>query len=199
MFFIPLFFHFTLFKNHPKSLIQHCERSELRLHFVWPQPLGFQKLAKWDQIWHFQWTFVHSKCKRSSLRSQCWMRLFLRFSNTIRHFFHISGQNVYDSLHIIFAILDTIRTSFFEGFYPKFMLPSFPWFHYPLYRISLAGSIYMTVATAIERYLAVCSPHNYHQMNMASQMRYIYYVVPVTVAATVVNVPRFFESEYAWR
>ena len=112
---------------------------------------------------------------------------------------YISGQNVYDSLHIIFAILDTIRTSFFEGFYPKFMLPSFPWFHYPLYRISLAGSIYMTVATAIERYLAVCSPHNYHQMNMASQMRYIYYVVPVTVAATVVNVPRFFESEYAWR
>ena len=113
--------------------------------------------------------------------------------------FHLSGQNVYDSLHIIFAILDTIRTSFFEGFYPKFMLPSFPWFHYPLYRISLVGSIYMTVATAIERYLAVCSPHNYHQMNMASQMRYIYYVVPVTVAATAVNVPRFFESEYAWR
>jgi len=34
---------------------------------------------------------------------------------------------------------------------------------------------------------------------MASQMRYIYYVVPVTVAATAVNVPRFFESEYAWR
>ena len=28
-------------------------------------------------------TFVHSKCKRSSLRSQCWMRLFLWFSNTV--------------------------------------------------------------------------------------------------------------------
>ena len=26
---------FTLFKNHRKSLIQHCERSELRLHFEW--------------------------------------------------------------------------------------------------------------------------------------------------------------------
>ena len=26
---------------------------------------------------------VHSKCKRSSLRSQCWMRLFLWFSNTV--------------------------------------------------------------------------------------------------------------------
>ena len=25
----------TLFENHRKSLIQHCERSELRLHFEW--------------------------------------------------------------------------------------------------------------------------------------------------------------------
>ena len=32
-----------------------------------------------DHFWHF----VYSKCKRSSLRSQCWMRLFLWFSNTV--------------------------------------------------------------------------------------------------------------------
>ena len=25
----------TVFENHRKSLIQHCERSELRLHFEW--------------------------------------------------------------------------------------------------------------------------------------------------------------------
>ena len=36
-----------------------------------------------DHFWHFSWTFVHSKCKRSSLRSQCWMRLFLWFSTTV--------------------------------------------------------------------------------------------------------------------
>ena len=41
-------------------------------------------LAKIDHFWHFWWTFVHSKCKRSSLRSQCWMRLFWRFSNTVK-------------------------------------------------------------------------------------------------------------------
>ena len=34
------FFHWkvkqrTVFENHRKSLIQHCERSELRLHFEW--------------------------------------------------------------------------------------------------------------------------------------------------------------------
>ena len=27
----------TMFENHRKSLIQHCERSELRLHFEWPK------------------------------------------------------------------------------------------------------------------------------------------------------------------
>ena len=43
---------------------------------VWPKVSGFQKLLKLT-------TFVHSKCKRSSLRSQCWMRLFLWFSNTV--------------------------------------------------------------------------------------------------------------------
>ena len=34
--------------------------------------------------WSIFGTFVHSKCKRSLLRSQCWMRLFLWFSNTVR-------------------------------------------------------------------------------------------------------------------
>ena len=43
------------------------------LNAVWPQAIGFQKLAKMD---HFWLTFVHSICKHSSLRSPCWMRLF---------------------------------------------------------------------------------------------------------------------------
>ena len=32
---VSKFSKFTVFENHRKSLIQHCERSELRLHFVW--------------------------------------------------------------------------------------------------------------------------------------------------------------------
>ena len=27
----------TVFENHRKCLIQHCERSELHLHFEWPK------------------------------------------------------------------------------------------------------------------------------------------------------------------
>ena len=37
-----------------------------------------------DHFWNFLFTFVYSKCKLSSLRSLCWMRLFLWFSNTVR-------------------------------------------------------------------------------------------------------------------
>ena len=32
---------------------------------------------------NLSWTFVHSKCKLNSLRSQYWMRLFLWFSNSL--------------------------------------------------------------------------------------------------------------------
>ena len=34
----------TMFKNQIKSLIQHCERSELLLHFEWTQ--AYQKCQK---------------------------------------------------------------------------------------------------------------------------------------------------------
>ena len=50
---------------------------------VWPQVSSLKKVVKIDYFWLFWWTFVHSKCKRSSLRSQCWMRPFRWFSNTV--------------------------------------------------------------------------------------------------------------------
>ena len=37
-----------VFENHRKSLIQHCERSELRLHFEWTE---VNKNAKNGQFW----------------------------------------------------------------------------------------------------------------------------------------------------
>ena len=50
---------------------------------VWPRALGFRKLVKIFHFWHFSLPFVYSICKRSSLRSQCWMRLFGRFLHTL--------------------------------------------------------------------------------------------------------------------
>ena len=81
----------TLFENCSKCRIwilafstNFCPiKTDLSGNTVWPQASGFQKLAKMDHFWHFKLTFVHSKCKRSSLRSQCLMRLFLWFSSTV--------------------------------------------------------------------------------------------------------------------
>ena len=56
-------------------------KTDLSGNTVWPQASGFQKLAKMEHFWHFSLTFVHSKCKQSSLCSHCYMRLFLSFSN----------------------------------------------------------------------------------------------------------------------
>ena len=83
----------TLFGNYSKCRIclilafstNFCpNKTDMSGNTVWPQASGYQKLAKMDHFWHFWLTFVHSKCKRSSLRSQCWMRLFLWFSNTVQ-------------------------------------------------------------------------------------------------------------------
>ena len=37
----------TVFENHRKSRIQHCERSELRLHFKWTK---CQKMVQFDEF-----------------------------------------------------------------------------------------------------------------------------------------------------
>ena len=41
----------TVFENHRKSLIQQCERSELRLHFEWTKV--HQKCQKWSILASF--------------------------------------------------------------------------------------------------------------------------------------------------
>ena len=41
----------TVFENHRKSLIQHCERSEQRLHFEWTKVN--QKCQKWSILASF--------------------------------------------------------------------------------------------------------------------------------------------------
>ena len=55
-------------------------KSDLSGNTVGPQASGFQKLF---QIWPFL-AFLMKNCIRSSLRSPCWMRLFLWFSNTVQ-------------------------------------------------------------------------------------------------------------------
>ena len=54
----------TVFENHRKSLIQHCEGSELRLHFEWPK---VDQNAKNRQFW---WGFETGNLRLNSVTRQ---------------------------------------------------------------------------------------------------------------------------------
>ena len=76
--------------------------------------------------------------------------------------------------------MDAVRNSFGE-FYPVHLLYIFPYIHYPFYRsdlldwimicinrslsrISLCISIYLMIGVGIERFIAVCRPHHFRQV-----------------------------------
>ena len=63
-----------------EKLFYHVIDNFPNLHIVWKcQNVEF-KFLNFDIFYQI---FVHWKCKHSSLRSQCWMRLFQWFSNTV--------------------------------------------------------------------------------------------------------------------
>jgi len=103
--------------------------------------------------------------------------------------------NVCDSLHLMFAMMDAVRNSFGD-FYPVHLLHIFPYIHYPFYRISLCASIYLMMSVAIERYIAVCRPHHYREVQSDST-RSLLYILPSLCVATGVNCSRFLETEMA--
>ena len=61
-------------------------------------------------------------------------------------------------------------------------------------RISVCGSIYMIMSVGIERYLAVCRPHHYHQVQ-AQSYRALVYIIPALTAAVLINITKFMEFE----
>ena len=56
---------------------------------------------------------------------------------------------------------------------------------YPLLNIGLVGSIYMTMAISIERYLGVCHP----QITEREKARL--YILPVLIFTIIFNIPKF--------
>ena len=78
----------------------------------------------------------------------------------------------------------------------------FPYILYPLNAISMMGSIYMTMAVGLERYIAVYHPIEYSIVaNDASShtRRLSKYVLPITIFAIVFNLPKFLESQVVYR
>ena len=68
---------------------------------------------------------------------------------------------------------------------------SFPYIIYPVTSISLCGTIFMTVAISIERFLGICYPLHLPPQNRKAW----YYVLPIFCLSILVNLPKFFEGK----
>ena len=85
-------------------------------------------------FWHFWPIFVHSKCKRSSLRSSMLNATFLRFSNTVYFGSFWNNKNLYPLKSIVFAF-STSPNYIFKIFVHKiqtkqfsvYLMPLHPW------------------------------------------------------------------------
>ena len=99
------------------------------------------------------------------------------------------------SFHLIFAILEVIRTEQGDVYEKMFNHEYFfPLLHYPLYRVSICGSIFLIIGVSVERYLAVCRPHHYREVQGRSN-RVIMYILPALLLAMAINVTKFLEVE----
>ena len=56
----------------------------------------------------------------------------------------------------------------------------------------MCASIYLIIAVGVERFLAVCRPHHYREVQGRSK-RVVMYILPALLAALAVNVTKFFE------
>ena len=107
-------------------------------------------------------------------------------------------QRFYD-LMLTRAIVDILVIVSFIWFFsiPEFLdstRNSHRWsvWLYPLLNIFCTGSIYLTVAISLERYLALCKPFYYHD-NQWSIKRYL---MPIFCVSIVYNIPKIFEFEW---
>lgn len=71
---------------------------------------------------------------------------------------------------------------------------AFPYLIYPLTNISMCGTIFMTVAISIERFLGICFPLYLPPHNRKAW----YYVLPVVFITFLLNIPKFLEGQLKW-
>ena len=67
-------------------------------------------------------------------------------------------------------------------------------------QITLVCSVYMMLAMAVERYLAVCFPHDYQGRSGQRNRAELCYIFPAMLVAAAISVPKFFEisAETRW-
>ena len=108
----------------------------------------------------------------------------------------------FDSTYLLGSILESIRKPNAFGVSSEVHIMLFPYLLYPANQIAISGSIFMTVAIAWERYIAVHYPLDYNQaMNdsNAVRKRLLKYVGPVLILAIVFNLGKFFEGKVVYK
>jgi len=71
---------------------------------------------------------------------------------------------------------------------------TYPHLILPFLNVGLCGTIFMTVAISIERFLGICHPLHYPPHTRKSW----FYILPVLVISLLVNIPKFLEAEIYW-
>lgn len=73
---------------------------------------------------------------------------------------------------------------------------AFAYFGYQFQSFAIVASIFMTVVLALERFLAITRPIEYHNaiQGLNPWRRVMNYVIPVVVCSAVFNIPKFFET-----
>ncbi|TRY78311.1 hypothetical protein TCAL_05014 [Tigriopus californicus] len=134
--------------------------------------------------------------------------LFGLFGNTlsINILWGKDMRNAFNCLLIVLAAVDSFLIvlamfdySFVRAFGLTFDLYTymFPYFLYPATNVVLCMSIFMVVAIAFERFLAVCRPYEYRAMSTTQSVtkRVLKLSGPVFVIAFLINIPKFFETK----
>ena len=57
---------------------------------------------------------------------------------------------------------------------------------------SFVASIYIVLSIAVERFLAVCRPHQYREMQ-GRRNRSLLYICPVLIFSFVINIPKWMD------
>ena len=107
----------------------------------------------------------------------------------------------FDNLFLMNGFIEQVPVIVGYTHRPEPLVLLFPYVLYPLNAIAMTGSIFLTVAIALERYIAVHHPLNYSQTSTdgkALRQRMCKYLMPVTILSLLFNVTKFFEAQYSY-
>jgi len=99
----------------------------------------------------------------------------------------------FDTIYIVFGGINYTMKAF-EQANTRFYTLTFPYLIYPFINIGISGTIFMTVAISIERFLGVCYP--LHLPPHTRKARF--YIIPVVFLSFCINIPKFLEARVTW-